>query len=230
MGRTEIDDVGARIDVATIQPLHDKVLVKLFDREKTASGSLYIKGTGTTSAVFGEVVAMGEGIENPIDPTNPFPFGFEPGDYVVKMRYSGDDLNLRIGPYSLVREHGIWARVKFKGDPATYNLASVEPRMNCVLVKMKQDPKSPGGILLPGGKDSKARCCKAIVVKVSPGRWHAEAPEDCWQCGEGQHRIPLGVEPGDEVIVHQYAGEDMEIDGEVFRLLQEGDIEGIWHE
>ncbi|CAH1119619.1 unnamed protein product [Phaedon cochleariae] len=89
----------------------------------------------------------------------------------------------------------------------------VIPLLNRVLIK-KSEPatETKGGIVLPD--NTKAKLQKGTVVAVGPGG----------RTEQGQH-IPMSVRAGDEVLLADYGGTKVELEGnEVYFLYRESEI------
>jgi len=68
-----------------------------------------------------------------------------------------------------------------------------------------------GGIVLPDTAKEKPQ--RGSVVAIGPGRLL-----------ENGERGELSIREGDEVIYGKYGGSDIEVDGEEYKILREGDI------
>jgi len=89
------------------------------------------------------------------------------------------------------------------------------PLLDRILVsKSKLENKSLGGIILPEGTSNKFN--EAVVVAVGPGA----------RSKDGQY-IPPGVKTGDKVLLSDYGGSDIKLDGKEYSLYREEDILGI---
>lgn len=88
----------------------------------------------------------------------------------------------------------------------------VLPLFNRVLIK-RDDPavQSKGGIVLP--ENPKTRVLRGTVVAVGPG-----------QRNENGQKIPMSVKPGDYVILPDYGGAKIEVEGECYFMFRECDI------
>lgn len=87
------------------------------------------------------------------------------------------------------------------------------PLYNRVLVK-KIDPiaKTKGGIVIP--EDAKQKLTRGTVVAVGPGNRN-----------ESGHLNPVSVRPGDDVILQDYGGTKIEVEGmEGYFLYRENEI------
>lgn len=80
-----------------------------------------------------------------------------------------------------------------------------------ILKPLESSDKTAGGILLPDAAKEKAT--KGEVVAVGPGRTLANG-----------RRVDMLVKVGDRVIYGKYAGNDVKIDGQEYKILQEGEI------
>lgn len=93
------------------------------------------------------------------------------------------------------------------------------PLYNRVLIK-KIDPvtKTKGGIVIP--EDAKQRITRGTVIAVGPGNRT-----------ESGHLNPPSVRPGDEVILQDYGGTRVDVEGmEGYFLFRENEILAKLHE
>lgn len=93
--------------------------------------------------------------------------------------------------------------------------SSLQPLADRIVAKMvARDAMTSSGIMLPDTiKDKPTR---ATVIAVGAGR-----------LSEDGTRIPLDVQPGDEVLFARYGGTEFTLDGEDFLILAEKDIVAI---
>ncbi len=92
----------------------------------------------------------------------------------------------------------------------------IEPLYDNVVIKAeKEDAKTSSGIFIP---DTAQKEKKQIgkVVAVGPGKFNDH--------GE---RMPMHVQIADRVIYGQYSGDDVEINGEDYKIISEERILGI---
>ena len=88
----------------------------------------------------------------------------------------------------------------------------VRPLDDRVVVSPQEaEEVTSGGIVLPDTAKEKPQ--RGAIVAVGPGRLL-----DSGERGE------LSVKEGDEVIYGKYGGSDIEIDGNEYKILREGDI------
>ena len=90
----------------------------------------------------------------------------------------------------------------------------LKPLADRVLVKVEEETKTMGGILLPDTAQKKSQ--KGVVVAVGSGKMTEEGK-----------RLPLEVKEGDEVLFAKYSGNEIEDKGEKYLLLSERDILAI---
>ena len=83
-----------------------------------------------------------------------------------------------------------------------------------VVRRVKEDQKTPGGIIIPDTAQEKPQ--EGEVVAVGPGN----RDED----GE---RIALDVKTGDRILFGKWSGTEVKIDGEDLLIMKESDIMGV---
>ena len=218
MSRTIIEDRNCKLNMETLKPIQDYVLIKEIKKETTVGGIVLPKNSNAELCI-GRIVSLGNGILN-FKHGGMLPFNLSPGDVVLTMDYMGDRAQVRNGDYRFVRDHGIWARVTLK-DEKSLDIKHLEPRINCVLVELRDETKMANGVLYYP-KEQNAESCnrQATVIEVGPGPWDADTGK----------RRPCEVKHGDKVVMTRYAGADVVVSGNKFRLLQEQDIRCIVEE
>ena len=88
----------------------------------------------------------------------------------------------------------------------------VKPLNDRVLVlRMDEEQKSPGGIIIPD--TAKEKPMEGKIVAVGPGKM-----------GDDGKRIPLEVKKGDRILFSKYAGTEIKIDGVEHLIMREDDI------
>lgn len=86
------------------------------------------------------------------------------------------------------------------------------PLGDCVVVKLTaKEEVTASGLVLPD--TAKEKSDEAEVLAVGPGR----------RTDKGQV-IPVGVNPGDRVIIQSYAGNEVKVDGEEYLVIRESGI------
>ena len=93
-----------------IRPLHDRVIVKRMEEERTSPGGIVIPDTAAEKPVQGEVVAVGKGklLEN----GDIRPLDVKAGDRVLFGKYSGTEVKLDGKELLVMREEDIMGVVE----------------------------------------------------------------------------------------------------------------------
>lgn len=211
MPRTIIDE---DVDVEKLQPTQDHILVKLLDREQTAGG-IILPGNTATPCRVGKVLARGKEIPNNITGKG-FPIQCEPGDYVLFMDYAGERLRVAWKDYRLIRENGLWAKVKL-GVSDLIDFEEVQPWAERIVLEKDDETYARGTkILLPQG-DMKTAFAVGTVKSVGWGVWHLESGT----------LLPCETKPGDKVIFRRYSGAEIMVRGKELRIVQEVDVMAV---
>ena len=93
-----------------IRPLHDRVIVKRLEEQKTSSGGIVIPDSATEKPVQGEVVAVGNG--KLLDNGELRALDLKKGDIVLFGKYSGTEVNVSDEDYLVLREDDIMGVVE----------------------------------------------------------------------------------------------------------------------
>ena len=90
-----------------IRPLHDRVIIKRLEEEKTSPGGILIPDSAAEKPVRGEVMATGNGklLEN----GSVRPLDVKVGDKVLFGKYSGNEVKVDGADYLVMREDDIVA-------------------------------------------------------------------------------------------------------------------------
>ncbi len=93
-----------------IRPLHDRVIVRRLEEERTSSGGIVIPDTAAEKPMQGEVVAIGKGklLEN----GDVRPLDVKPGDKVLFGKYSGTEVKVNGEDLLVMREDDIMGVVE----------------------------------------------------------------------------------------------------------------------
>lgn len=88
-----------------IRPLHDRVIVRRLEEERTSPGGIVIPDTAAEKPMQGEVVAAGNGklLEN----GEIRPLDVKPGDKVLFGKYSGTEVKVNGEDLLVMREDDI---------------------------------------------------------------------------------------------------------------------------
>jgi len=91
-------------------------------------------------------------------------------------------------------------------------LAPLDDRV--VIKQSEAEEKSAGGIILPDAAKEKPQ--RGKIIAVGPGK-----------ILDNGKRGEMNVKKGDEVLYAKYSGNEIEIDGDNYVILHEGDILGV---
>lgn len=90
-----------------IRPLHDRVIIKRLEEERTSPGGIVIPDTATEKPIRGEVVAVGKGkiLEN----GDIRPLDLKVSDKVLFGKYSGTEVKIDGQDFLVMREEDVMA-------------------------------------------------------------------------------------------------------------------------
>ncbi|GJM05306.1 MAG: 10 kDa chaperonin [marine bacterium B5-7] len=88
-----------------IRPLHDRVIVKRVEEEKTSQGGIIIPDSATEKPVEGEVIAVGNG--KLLDNGELRALDLKKGDKVLFGKYSGTEVKVSGDDFLVLREDDI---------------------------------------------------------------------------------------------------------------------------
>ncbi len=110
-----------------IRPLHDRVVVRRMEEERTTAGGIVIPDSATEKPIQGEVIAVGNG--KILDNGEVRPLDVKVGDRVLFGKYSGTEVKLdgeELPRYARRRHHGCDRGLS--APPAPSNPLIHEPR------------------------------------------------------------------------------------------------------
>ena len=81
-----------------------------------------------------------------------------------------------------------------------------------IVQAIEEDETTASGIFLP--ETAKEKPSRGKVIAVGDGKWDED----------GEKRIPLDVEEGDEVLYSKYGGTEVNVEGEDLLVLRESDV------
>ena len=93
-----------------IRPLHDRVVVRRMEEERTTAGGIVIPDSATEKPVQGEVIAVGKG--KALDSGEVRPLEVKVGDRVLFGKYSGTEVKLDGEDFVVMREEDIMGVVE----------------------------------------------------------------------------------------------------------------------
>ena len=88
-----------------IRPLHDRVIVKRVEEEKTSPGGIVIPDSATEKPIQGEVIAVGNG--KLLDSGELSKLELKKGDKVLFVKYSGTEVKVGGDEYLVMSEDDI---------------------------------------------------------------------------------------------------------------------------
>ena len=88
-----------------IRPLHDRVVVKRVDEDKTSAGGIVIPDSATEKPIEGKVVADGNG--KILDSGEVRKLDVKKGDKILFGKYSGTEVKVDGEEYLVMREDDI---------------------------------------------------------------------------------------------------------------------------
>jgi len=88
-----------------IRPLHDRVVIKRLDEERTSAGGIVIPDSAAEKPVRGTVVAVGNG--KMLADGKVVPLAVKKGDTVVFGKYAGTEIKLNGEEVIVMREEDI---------------------------------------------------------------------------------------------------------------------------
>jgi len=88
-----------------IRPLHDRVIIKRKEEERTSSGGIVIPDTATEKPVRGEVIAIGVG--KILDNGDVRPLDVKVGNQVLFGKYAGTEIKIDGTDFVVMREEDI---------------------------------------------------------------------------------------------------------------------------
>ena len=90
-----------------IQPLADRIVVKVLEAEEVTKGGIVLPDTAKEKPQEGEVIAVGNG--KILDNGTKVPLDVKAGDKILFGKYSGTDIKLDGEEYLILREDEVLA-------------------------------------------------------------------------------------------------------------------------
>jgi len=95
-----------------IRPLHDRVIVKRLEEERTSPGGIVIPDSAAEKPVRGKVMAVGKG--KILEDGNVRALDVKVGDHILFGKYSGTEVKMDGDELVVMREEDIMAIVEGK--------------------------------------------------------------------------------------------------------------------
>lgn len=93
-----------------IRPLHDRVIIKRMEEERTTPGGIVIPDSAQEKPIKGEVVAVGKG--KPQENGDPRPPEVKVGDKVLFGKYAGTEVKVENEDLLVMREDDVMAVIE----------------------------------------------------------------------------------------------------------------------
>ncbi len=93
-----------------IRPLHDRVIVKRMEEERTSAGGIVIPDSATEKPIRGEITAVGNGKVNENGDVRPL--DVKVGDQVLFGKFSGTEVKVEGEDLLVMREDDIMAVIE----------------------------------------------------------------------------------------------------------------------
>ena len=88
-----------------IRPLHDRVVIRRMEEERTSAGGIVLPDSATEKPATGEVIAVGNG--KVLNNGESRPLDVKVGDKVLFGKYSGNEVKLSDQEVLVMREEDI---------------------------------------------------------------------------------------------------------------------------
>ena len=95
-----------------LRPLHDRVVIKRLEEERTSPGGIVIPDTATEKPVQGKVVAVGKG--KILEDGTVRPLDVKVGDKILFGKYSGTEVKVDGDELVVMREEDVMAIIEGK--------------------------------------------------------------------------------------------------------------------
>ncbi|MCG5501513.1 co-chaperone GroES [Ectothiorhodospira lacustris] len=93
-----------------IRPLHDRVIIKRMEEERTSPGGIVIPDSAAEKPIRGEVVAVGKG--KSLENGEVRPLDLKVGDKVLFGKYSGTEVKVDGQELLVMREEDVMAVIE----------------------------------------------------------------------------------------------------------------------
>ena len=95
-----------------IRPLHDRVIVKRLEEERTSPGGIVIPDAATEKPIQGKIIAVGKG--KILEDGHVRPLDVKVGDKILFGKYSGTEVKVDGEEYLVMREEDVMAIIEGK--------------------------------------------------------------------------------------------------------------------
>lgn len=200
---------GRTVDSGGVVPTNNFILVKVAAAKEETEGGILLTGKNKVEKTEGLVMATGPGKTHP-DTGALFEMPVSEGENVVYGQFDGTEIDIDGEKHTLIRDDDIL--VKFSGEDLSMESCGVLRDSVLVYVETKEI-STEGGILLAQTSSTEARPSTGKVVKVGPGRFATNGD-----------RMEMEIDEGDFIKFRDYAGKEVEIEGEEYTVVSAMDI------
>jgi len=95
-----------------MRPLHDRVIVKRLDEERTSPGGIVIPDTAAEKPMQGKIIAVGKG--KILEDGKVRPLDVKVGDKILFGKYSGNEVKVDGEELVVMREEDVMAVIESK--------------------------------------------------------------------------------------------------------------------
>lgn len=205
--------LAAKVDGRTVdgevKPTNNFILVKKADAIEKTGGGILLTGKAKVAKTEGKIVSVGPGKTHP-ETGAVFEMPVSPGEGVVYGKYDGTEIDIDGTPHTLIRDDDVL--VKFTGDELTLDSCDVVRDAVLVYVETKET-STEGGILIAKSSKTESKPSTGKVMKVGPGRFATNGD-----------KMEMEVSAGDMVKFRDFAGNEIEIEGEEYSVVRMSDI------
>jgi len=99
--------MAAKSSKPKIRPLHDRLIVRRLEEEKTSAGGIVIPDSAAEKPIRGEVIAIGNG--KMLESGEVRPLDVKVGDQVLFGKYAGTEVKVGADEFLVMREDDVMA-------------------------------------------------------------------------------------------------------------------------
>eukprot|EP00588_Corethron_pennatum_P005269 CAMPEP_0194300820 /NCGR_PEP_ID=MMETSP0169-20130528/61467_1 /TAXON_ID=218684 /ORGANISM="Corethron pennatum, Strain L29A3" /LENGTH=257 /DNA_ID=CAMNT_0039051029 /DNA_START=572 /DNA_END=1345 /DNA_ORIENTATION=- len=196
--------VEGRTIVGTATPMSNFVLIRVDKTPEQTEGGIILSKSAKKKATTGTVISIGPG-ETHQDTGVVIPMPVAAGDKVQYGEYDGTEIDIDGEKHTLIRNSDVL--VKYSGESPT--LADVQVTGDSLLVLPREEEETTGGLLIAATSRKANKPSTGTVVKVGPGK----------TAGTGEF-LPIDVAEGDMVKYRDFAGTDINIEGQDYAVVK----------
>jgi chaperonin GroES len=192
-----------------VVPVNNFILVKTVGTKAATDDGILLTGSAKIVKTQGTVISTGPGRTHE-ETGRRINIDIQPGEGVVYGEYDGIEIEFNGDAHMLIRDNNVL--IKFSGEKLTRE--SVEVLNDNVLVQIDDDEQATaGGLILASSSSKQNRPSTGRVLKVGPGA----------TAGDGT-LLPMRVGVGDRVKFMDFAGNNVEIEGEEYSVVKMGEV------